>query len=70
VLVAKGIVASDRIIDGKGMLLQTVCMLSGLVERFDESGLGLREEPVDYRVGWKEAGKEERKRQTKRQRKS
>src|SRR5438034_9082397 len=34
VLVAKGILTPDRVLDGKGMLLQIVCMVSGLVERF------------------------------------
>src|SRR2546430_7806452 len=34
-LVAKGIVGLERIIDGKGMLLPIVCMLSGLVDSVD-----------------------------------
>ncbi len=69
VLVAKGIVSTDRVLDGKAMLLQIVCMMSGLVERFDESALRLREEPVQYRVGSPHAG-EASKRQRKRQRKN
>src|SRR4051812_22993991 len=50
VLVAKGIFSDDRVLQGKAMLLEIVCMLSALVERFDESGGGLREDVVEYKV--------------------
>jgi len=49
VLVAKGVVPPDRVMAGKGMLLQIVCMMSGLVDRFDQHGSGrLHEQVVDY----------------------
>ena len=48
-LVAKQIVASERVQEGKQMLLRIVSMLCGLIERFDTPGQ-LREEPVEYRV--------------------
>lgn len=67
-LVAKGIVGDDRIAHGKAMLLQIVCMLSGLVDRFDDS-VRLREEPLEYRVSATEeeqnTRESKRKRQTK-----
>jgi len=68
-LVAKGVVGADRVLDGKAILLQIVCMMSGLVERFDESGLRLREEPVQYQIGSQYTG-ESRERQRKRRRKN
>jgi four helix bundle protein len=49
-LVAKQVFGSDRILDGKTMLVRIVSMLCGLVDRFDESGLALREEPLEYRM--------------------
>src|SRR5436853_3695217 len=48
-LVAKGALGPERIIDGKAMLLRIVCMLSGLVDRFDQADGKLHEEAVDYR---------------------
>lgn len=51
VLVAKGILPPDRVVSGKEMLLQVVCMLSGLVARFDETGGRLHEDIVEYKVG-------------------
>jgi four helix bundle protein len=49
-LVAKKIVPTERIDDGKNLLLKIVCMLSGLVNRFDGSGDMLREDVPDYLV--------------------
>jgi four helix bundle protein len=66
-LVAKGALASDRIVDGKAMLLHIVCMLSGLVDRFDDSAGRLHEEEMEYRISH---GDSESLRKTKRQRKS
>ena len=37
--------------DVKAMLLEVVCMLSGLVDRFDESAGQVREDAVEYKVG-------------------
>jgi four helix bundle protein len=47
-LVAKGVLPAERIMDGKAMLLRIVCMLSGLVDRFDEPTGRLREDVVEY----------------------
>jgi four helix bundle protein len=63
-LVAKGIASPDRIMDGKAMLLRTVCMLSGLVDRFDETAAHFREDVVQYRIN------PERKRRSKRKRRN
>lgn len=70
-LVAKGIVCADRIADGKATLLQIVCMLSGLVNRFDDSAR-LREEAVEYRISGRDEQRntKKRKRQSKRQTKN
>jgi len=48
-LVAKAVFTTDRITEGKEMLLRTVSMLCGLVDRFDEGGR-LHEDPVEYRI--------------------
>ena len=68
VLVAKGILPPDRVVSGKEMLLQVVCMLSGLVARFDESSGRLHEDVVEYKVG-QEYQENLSKRKSKRQRK-
>jgi len=49
-LVAKGVAAEERILEGKKMLVRIVSMLCGLVDRFDNSDGKLHEEPVEYRV--------------------
>jgi four helix bundle protein len=49
-LVAKKIVPANRITEGKTLLLNIVSMLSGLVNRFDNSNDILREEPAEYFV--------------------
>jgi|ERR1043166_7960243 four helix bundle protein len=49
-LVAKSVLSADRIVDGKAMLLGIVCMLSGLVDRFDDGAARIHEEPVEYRI--------------------
>jgi four helix bundle protein len=43
-MVAKQLIASDRISDGKAMLLRIVGMLTKLVERFEETSYRAREE--------------------------
>jgi four helix bundle protein len=43
-LVAKRLIASDRIADGKTMLVRIVGMLTKLVERFDDGSYRAREE--------------------------
>jgi four helix bundle protein len=48
-LVAKAVFPTDRIIEGKEMLLRSVSMLCGLVDRFDE-GVRLHEDAVEYRI--------------------
>jgi four helix bundle protein len=48
-LVAKQVATTERIQDGKQLLLRIVSTLTGLIERFDAPGQ-LREEPVKYRV--------------------
>lgn len=48
-LVAKGAVADQRIEEGKALLARITAMLSKLVAMFEEEGL--KEEPVEYRVG-------------------
>jgi hypothetical protein len=68
-LVAKGVIPHDRILDGKAMLLQIVCMLSGLVDRYDQPIDRLREDAVEYRVV-PQVVEEERKRKTKTKRKN
>ena len=70
-LVAKGIVATERILEGKAMLLRIVSMLTGLVDRFDETGW-MREEVVEYGVAQEDidySNPRERKRKSKRKRK-
>jgi len=49
-LVAKRVVAAERVVAGKDLLLQTVSMLSGLVNRFDDSNGELREDSPEYIV--------------------
>jgi four helix bundle protein len=49
-LVAKRIVLPERIEAGKDLLLKIVSMLSGLVNRFDNSPDTLREDSPEYRV--------------------
>jgi four helix bundle protein len=69
VLVAKGVANSERVLQGKGMLLEIVCMLSGLVERFDDTGGRLHEDEVDYRISASsDSSREMKTRQRKRQR--
>jgi four helix bundle protein len=65
VLVAKGILASDRVLDGKALLLQIVCMMSGLVERFDQESGKFQEGVVPYRISNPQS-KNSTKRQTQR----
>jgi len=48
-LVAKGACRTERIAEGKAMLLRIVSMLSRLVERFEGTG-ELKEDPVEYRA--------------------
>ena len=47
-LVAKKIVTTERIDQGKNLLLKIVSMLSGLVNRFDGSADTFREESPEY----------------------
>jgi four helix bundle protein len=49
-LVAKGVFALSKVLDGKAMLVQIVSMLCGLVDRFDEPGCRCQEHSVEYRV--------------------
>jgi four helix bundle protein len=49
-LVAKRVVAAERVVAGKDLLLQVVSMLSGLVNRFDDSNGVLREDSPEYIV--------------------
>src|ERR1043166_5429988 len=58
VLVAKGIISEERIMPGKATLLRVVCMLSGLVDRFDSSVAQLREETVEYKINAAERSEE------------
>ena len=48
-LVAKQIMTSERVQEGKQMLLRIVSMLCGLIERFDTPGQ-LRDDTVEYRI--------------------
>jgi four helix bundle protein len=50
-LVAKKIFSIERIQSGKDLLFKIVCMLAGLVSRFDGSSDVLREESPEYFVG-------------------
>ncbi|HEY5910100.1 MAG TPA: four helix bundle protein [Verrucomicrobiae bacterium] len=54
-LVAKSVFSSDRVAEGKGLLLRIVSMLCGLVDRFDQSDGRLHEERVEYKVNVKPA---------------
>jgi four helix bundle protein len=49
-LVAKGVFAAERVLEGKAMLLRIVSMLCGLVDRFDESSGRFRDEPLQYDI--------------------
>jgi four helix bundle protein len=49
-LVAKGVFESNRIAQGKLMLVQIVSMLCGLVARFDEPTCQCREDEKEYRI--------------------
>jgi four helix bundle protein len=49
-LVAKGVFSSDRIVEGKAILLRIVSMLCGLVDRFDETAGRFHEDGVEYRI--------------------
>jgi len=46
-IVAKRLIGSDRIVDGKAMLLRIVGMLTKLVERFEDTSYRAREENDD-----------------------
>jgi four helix bundle protein len=48
-LVAKRVCASERILEGKALLLRVVSILCKLIDRFDESNR-LHEEPIVYRI--------------------
>ncbi|MFN0067632.1 MAG: four helix bundle protein [Limisphaerales bacterium] len=48
-LVAKRACSAERITAGKALLVRVVCILSKLVQMFDETE-GFREEPVEYRI--------------------
>ena len=47
-LVAKKVVSAERIQEGKNLLLKIVSMLSGLINRFDDSSNILHEESPEY----------------------
>jgi len=49
-LVAKGIFAPERIMEGKALLLRIVSTLSGLIARFDRSEGRLHEDVVEYGI--------------------
>lgn len=49
-LVAKSVLAPERILEGKAMLIEIVSMLCGLVDRFDETGCQCHEDSVKYRT--------------------
>jgi four helix bundle protein len=49
-LVAKGVMRTDRILEGKAMLLQIVSMLCGLIDRFDEGACRCHETSIKYRI--------------------
>jgi four helix bundle protein len=48
-LVAKGAIISERVLEGKKMLLRIVSMLCGLIDRFD-SPMTLHDEPVQFEI--------------------
>jgi four helix bundle protein len=48
-LVAKKVVAAERVQEGKQMLVRIVSMLCGLIDRFD-SGQSLHDEPVEFEM--------------------
>jgi len=48
-MVAKQAASTERMRDGKQLLLRIVSTLTGLIERFETPGQ-LREEPVEYRI--------------------
>jgi four helix bundle protein len=50
-LVAKGVISPEKIAEGKMMLLETVSILCGLVDRFDETACQCHEEDVVYKIG-------------------
>jgi len=68
-LVAKGILAPDRIVQGKTLLVRIVSMLCGLVDRFDTTDCRCHEEPVEYRAAT-DSSRSSRTRTRKRTRKS
>ena len=47
-LVAKAMATTDRVQEGKQMLLRIVSMLCGLIDRFDAAVGAMHEEPVEY----------------------
>ena len=49
-LVAKRMFTSDRIMEGKAMLVEIVSMLSSLVDRFDETECRCHESAVVYNI--------------------
>jgi four helix bundle protein len=48
-MVAKRLSATERVVEGKAMLLRIVGMLTKLVERFDGQGTYLREDEEEFR---------------------
>ncbi len=49
-VVAKGIVAAERVLDGKALLVRVVSILCKLIDRFDEASDRFHEDPVVYRI--------------------
>jgi four helix bundle protein len=68
-LVAKGIFAPDRIVEGKAMLLRIVSMLCGLVNRFDENVGQLHDGAVEYRTSSEHSPKSRTRTRTRTRRK-
>jgi four helix bundle protein len=71
-LVAKQVCSSERVSEGKALLLRVVSMLCGLVDRFDDQPRQFRESEVEYRISYEAGGegRTDQKRKTKRKRKS
>ena len=65
-LVAKGVVSSDRVLEGKVILLRIVSMLCGLVDRFDQINGRLHEDGMEYRIGQGSVAESRRRTRTRR----
>src|ERR1043166_8476253 len=68
-LVAKAVVAANWVLEGNALLLRIVSILCKLIERFDESGYGVREDPVAYRISMDAVGEPKTRTRTRTRRK-